>query len=692
MKKLHLVITSLIILILMSCTENITPQPEASSDSSSANIMERGERGGAEVMVETESEAAREAGSEESDADVLSPDLTSEAGGIVINEVVSKPTDGSSDWIELFVTGDQPVELSEYALVDDHPDHTPYTLPIGVLNPGEYWVIQMETEDNVGSSFGLPFGLGDRDQVNLLWGEEVIDELSWSEDGAIEGYSFGRLPDGQGEGRLLHPTPGATNALSEHEPQALFPLDEVIEVHLELEAADWRAIQEDPLAEVYYMGHIQYGTERLEDVAIRVKGNSSLNSVARSPSVRFSFKVDMNRYVEGQRLLGVKKLNFNNGFKDPTLMREHLAYEVYRAMGRPAPRTAFVNLTVSGEHMGLYTVVEQVDDLFLDQHFDERSGDLYKPEPPAGQLIDRGDRIEDYEGVGLKTNEETTDHAAFLRFIKVINNSNEGELDQVLHIDDYLLNLAINVVLVNLDSYLGMGHNYYLYERHGIFTEIPWDLNEAFGNFTCGCNRDQLVHFLIDEPTCGSLRSYPLLDRIFQNPAYIERYHQQLRAIIEGAGSLASLSTLIEAKAQLIRPFVESDPSKFFTTAEFETNLTNDIGRRTWGLTSFTEDRISSILRQLDGEEPSTNEGRGNCERGGQMNMGPDGMGTDGMGPNGQNCPPCGDGICDQHESNNPNLCPRDCEDPPAEGDWCGDGICDALESCQRDCPIDCGD
>ena len=49
-----------------------------------------------------------------------------------------------------------------------------------------------------------------------------------------------------------------------------------------------------------------------------------------------------------------------------------------------------------------------------------------------------------------------------------------------------------------------------------------------------------------------------------------------------------------------------------------------------------------------------------------------------------------GDGICDNFETRNPEVCPRDCREPPANGDWCGDGICDALENCEQTCPIDC--
>ena len=39
--------------------------------------------------------------------------------GLVINEVVAKDTSGSEDWFELYVTGSEPVRLSDFYVVDD---------------------------------------------------------------------------------------------------------------------------------------------------------------------------------------------------------------------------------------------------------------------------------------------------------------------------------------------------------------------------------------------------------------------------------------------------------------------------------------------------------------------------------------------------------------------------------------------
>jgi spore coat protein CotH len=129
-----------------------------------------------------------------------------------------------------------------------------------------------------------------------------------------------------------------------------------------------------------------YDGELVPDIALRPKGNSSLSSTISSGSIRFSLKADLNFFNSARNLDGVKKLNFNNGWSDPSFMREILSYEIFEQMGLPTPRASFVDVWINDTHLGLYTMVEQVDQTFLSQHFTDATGNLYKPEMPAAYL------------------------------------------------------------------------------------------------------------------------------------------------------------------------------------------------------------------------------------------------------------------------------------------------------------------
>ena len=67
----------------------------------------------------------------------------------------------------------------------------------------------------------------------------------------------------------------------------------------------------------------------------------------------------------------------------------------------------------------------------------------------------------------------------------MMKNLSQGtNLEEYIDVDEVLRYFAVNTFLVNLDSYAGnLKHNYYLYERNGVFQILPWDLNLSFGGF-----------------------------------------------------------------------------------------------------------------------------------------------------------------------------------------------------------------
>ena len=269
---------------------------------------------------------------------------TPEGARLLLNEVVADPVGDGVDWVELVAAGEGSVDLTAYTLVDDNREHIPHPLSGPPLAAGEFRVFEVVREPGPEAS-GFPFGLGGEDSLTLARDGETVDTLSWGPGDASEGASFGRLPDGVGPAQTLSPTPGAPNAPYEAPPELdPFPGDRVMPVRMQLRPSDWERILDAPLDEVYYPGDLLYDGVVVQEVAIRVKGNSSLQSVARSGGDRFSFKVDLNRYVDGQDLGGMTKLNFNNGYHDPSMMREHLAYELARSLGLPGSRTAYIVL------------------------------------------------------------------------------------------------------------------------------------------------------------------------------------------------------------------------------------------------------------------------------------------------------------------------------------------------------------
>ena len=134
------------------------------------------------------------------------------------------------------------------------------------------------------------------------------------------------------------------------------------------------------------------------------------------PGDKKSFKIDFNKYISGQNYNGLKKLNFSNGFKDPTFMREKLFFDLCRERGVPAPRANYATVKYNDEAWGFYTMIEQIDDQFLDWRIGDDDGNLFKAGSNFGggdgeaSLVYLGLNQSSYESsYVLKSNEEAND-------------------------------------------------------------------------------------------------------------------------------------------------------------------------------------------------------------------------------------------------------------------------------------------
>ena len=110
-------------------------------------------------------------------------------------------------------------------------------------------------------------------------------------------------------------------------------------------------------------------------IGARLKGSASFRPL----SGKAAFKLKFAHSVKGQRFLGLKTLTLNNMVQDPSMVHEVLAYEAFRAVGIPAPRTGYAYLRVNGADYGVYLNVETPDNVFLPRWF-ASTGHLYEGE------------------------------------------------------------------------------------------------------------------------------------------------------------------------------------------------------------------------------------------------------------------------------------------------------------------------
>lgn len=360
----------------------------------------------------------------------------------------------------------------------------------------------------------------------------------------------------------------------------------------------------------------------IDMVGVRFKGNSSFSS----SGIKKSFKIDFDEYDEDNDELvfyDLKKLNLNNGFKDPTMLREKLFLDFANEFVT-APRAVHTKVYVNGEYYGLYTAVEQVDKTFAQNRFgDDEDGNLFK-----GAASDTADANDDfgsdltwlgsdpepyYDYYVLQTNETANDYSQLIAFIDVLNNTPADDfptnLEPLFDVADGLQGLALNNLFVNLDSYNGSAHNYYLYDRDdtGQITHIPWDTNESFGRFTLfmasGEDPLELDPFWLPSPISpGENEERPLMENLWANDDYNNDYLCALEEMLDSGFDTTTMTARIDELADLIRADLYADPNKLYSSSQFETNLYNNIsdGRDTiYGLSYFVQQRAAYLQTEL---------------------------------------------------------------------------------------------
>ena len=185
------------------------------------------------------------------------------------------------------------------------------------------------------------------------------------------------------------------------------------------------------------------------------------------------------------------------------------------------------------------------------------------------------------------------------RLIQSLKALSGGDAQEAVDLDQVLRYFVVHNYVVNGDSYTGsMVHNYYLYEKDGLLSLIPWDYNLAFGTFQGG-DSSGAVNDPIDSPlSVSGDRDRPMADWIFASPEYTDLYHQYFEDFLRTADPAGILA---ETRA-LIAPYVERDPTKFCTLEEFQAGVS--------ALETFCALRTESVSGQLSGAIPATDQGQ----------------------------------------------------------------------------------
>jgi hypothetical protein len=265
---------------------------------------------------------------------------------------------------------------------------------------------------------------------------------------------------------------GLALALGCRKPDPLFEriyaLDEIPTFKISLSPDSRAALTERPRE--WVRGGFAYKDQRFDMVGVRLKGHRSLRKLGK----KSSFVIQLDRF-EKNRLAGKTWITLNNMVEDKSMMREVLAYRLYRALGVAAPSAGFAEVVLDDEPQGLYAVIETIDKKFLQARFPDASGPVYEGEWGC-------DVIPEDVG-GFDHDGGPDDRGALARFAAVA----AGDATRLfgpespLDVPAFLRFLAVEMYVGNFDGYRH-GHNYRLYLEPGRarWYFLPWGLDRTF--------------------------------------------------------------------------------------------------------------------------------------------------------------------------------------------------------------------
>jgi hypothetical protein len=332
------------------------------------------------------------------------------------------------------------------------------------------------------------------------------------------------------------------------------------EAELTMSADDWQSIIDDTRGDDLRHAKLTYDGVVVDDVGVRPSGESS-----RLPgNSKQSIRVKLDAFGHG-KFAGLKEINIKGEYDDYSMMRERLAYFVFRQVV-PTPQAAHVRLTVNGQLRGLYTIREIWDADSIGAHFSQPLGPLYRVRGFVG--------TDPYAYVG-------TDPSAYVpspweshidkpargddvvpSFLDILNN-NPAMIESVVDTEDLVTYLAAFAVVMCTDGFVGdhgvSDHFQYFDPQSGKFLILPWDPDNTFSS------QDEL-------PTRSITKSFSrnALSRLVRDSSDLyTRYVAKINAVMSAVPA-AALQAEVDTIYQQIQQAAYDDPFKLFTNAEFD--------------------------------------------------------------------------------------------------------------------------
>ncbi|MBO4455578.1 MAG: CotH kinase family protein [Bacteroidales bacterium] len=355
----------------------------------------------------------------------------------------------------------------------------------------------------------------------------------------------------------------------------------VPEILITVKESEWQrlldAYNKNKDTQEYIRCNVQYSagshTDAVVDAGLRLKGNTSRRYPGEAGALKHvHFGLHFNEYVEGQKLLGVNRLDLKWFKDDPAYCREIFCYDLFqRAEVWTAISAGYTKLRIKvgskETYMGVYILMEHVRGDYVKHRehlFGGRDGHLWKAkwgaslkDPNARMGAD--DNLHDYT-YELKSDESDFQAAKdqLQSFIRKFNSMGGDAFyawaEQNMDVPLLLRTYAVNVLVGMWDDYWTSGNNYYFYfNPAGKFYFIPYDYDNTLGTSQYyDSGRQDPLHW-------GDDSANPLVAKLLERPEWKEYYINCLKTLAKGDFRADVAIARINGWHQVISPYVRND-------------------------------------------------------------------------------------------------------------------------------------
>ena len=363
--------------------------------------------------------------------------------------------------------------------------------------------------------------------------------------------------------------------------QYFYQRDSIQVIEIFFSFSNWDAqLDANEATETYiYADSIRINGTSFDSCGVRYKGNSSYNPSNQKNPLR----LELNTIKANQDYQGFTDIKLSNGYKDPSMIREILTYQILENY-MDCPRSNFARVYINGQYRGVYTNNESIKDDFNEAHY--YADDTYFKCNPVGGAGPGGGTSPDLKYLGTDSTSyfngyELQSTYGWNRLVTLCNTLNNDfqNIESTLDIDRAIWMLAFNNVLVNLDSYSGaFRQNYYIsWDKNGRFVPTVWDVNMSFGSFPGGTGSGAFTPSALDPFSNSTSVNHPLIKQIMANPLYKRMYMAHVRTMVQEMFESGQYETWAQSLMALADSSIQADPYKFYSYNQFLNSLTTAV-------------------------------------------------------------------------------------------------------------------